>query len=109
MPRAVFFVLLLLMAPTSFFGKMSRVFGPNSQRPREYLPHTQKGRWVLLIVPSEEILRSHNTERPTLVVDLGVGKRLTIPEYSWFAFWVGCAADVNAYVRREKVSLVCLT
>jgi hypothetical protein len=65
------------------------------QRLREYLPTTQRQRRVLLIVPSEEILSAHNTEKITLVVDLGDGKQLTIPEYSWFAFWVGCAADVK--------------
>jgi len=65
------------------------------QRPREYLPQTQRPRRVLLIVPSDEIMNVHSAEKPTLVVDLGDGRQLTIPEYSWFAFWIGCEADVK--------------
>jgi hypothetical protein len=65
------------------------------ERPSKYLPEAQKPRRVLLVVPSEQILTRHNTEKLKLVIDAGEGKRLTVPDYTWFAFWVGCSGDVK--------------
>jgi hypothetical protein len=62
-------------------------------RPTLYLPQSFR-RPVLLIVPGKDILDQKGYEL-RLTIDAGNGHTLVIPRYTWFAFWVGCGADVQ--------------
>jgi hypothetical protein len=64
------------------------------QRPVRYLPE-QLTRPVVLIVPDADLLKVRSPYKLRISIDVGNNRRLEIDDYRWFAFWVGCASDVQ--------------